>query len=158
MNPTEWGPAGWKFLHSITFAQPEKPNAQQSQHIRNFFNALGHLLPCQKCARHYLEFLSENPVPTGSRDSLTRWLVRLHNNANRATRERMPVKLPEFRYEDAVRVYAYPDGDVIPNPVDSTRAHPAIVTISVAVVVALVLGCLLLLVHACTGGRKCPIN
>ena len=78
----EWGPAGWFVLHSITFGQPEHPNAEQAKHIRQFFTSLGYVLPCKRCGEHYRQFVEQNPIPADDREKLTKWLVRLHNNAN----------------------------------------------------------------------------
>lgn len=157
MDPSEWGPAGWTFLHSITFGQPEHPNAEQAKHIRQFFTSLGYVLPCKRCGEHYRQFVEQNPIPADDREKLTKWLVRLHNNANASSRSRLPVKLPEFRYEDAVRRYAY-DRDVLSNPPGCGSFSIGIMILFVTVAMILVAGAVALLVYSCSGGRTCPIN
>ena len=157
MDPSEWGPAGWTFLHAISFGQPKAPNTKQAGHIRQFFTALGHVLPCKRCGEHYRKFIDENPIPADDREQLTRWLVRLHNNANAANRQRLPVKVPEYKYADAVRRYGY-DRDVLSNPIGCGSFSLGILILFATVAVFIVAGAVALLVHACTGGRKCPIN
>ena len=159
MDTSEWGPAGWKFLHSISFAQPEFPNEAQQSYIKAFFTSLGHVLPCKRCSKHYLEFVEQNPVPAEKRSELTRWLVRLHNNANKRTRSALPVPIPEFTYAAAEKRYAYPS-DVLSNPPPAQLSGSLLaLAIVFAVMVLIVLGgCVALLVQSCTGGRRCPLN
>ena len=82
------GPARWTFLHSITFGQPEHPNAEQARHIRQFFTS--RVRVPARCGEHYRQFVEQNPIPADDREKLTKWLVRLHNNANASGQSRFP--------------------------------------------------------------------
>ena len=156
MDPSEWGPGGWKFLHSITFAQPKKPNKFLQKHLRQFFESLGYLLPCSKCAKHFVEFSEKNPIPVANRDELCKWLVDAHNNANRENRERLPVSIPEFSYEQAVEMYAY-DDDMINTfePICKPKKIDLLVIIVVVIAAIAVVAtvCGLILRFSCYGSR-----
>jgi hypothetical protein len=78
----EWGPAAWKFLHSVTFAFPENPTLQDQQDAESLFLSLRSMLPCQACREHYESEIALHPPDTRSRQILSRWLVDLHNRVN----------------------------------------------------------------------------
>lgn len=85
-----WGPAGWLFLHSVTFGYPYTINSSNPDHATkkndylNFFYYLGKVLPCKYCRDSYMEFFKdlnlENNLDT--RDHLCRWLYDMHNKVN----------------------------------------------------------------------------
>lgn len=82
-----WGPPGWFFLHVITFGYPDEINLENKDriiHYANFFNSLGHVLPCKYCRNSYNEYIKEYPVESflESREALTRWLYIIHNKVN----------------------------------------------------------------------------
>lgn len=82
-----WGPPGWFFLHAVTFGYPYEINSENIDRVRhyaNFFNSLGHVLPCKYCRNSYNEYLSELPVENflKSRKDLTLWLYLIHNKVN----------------------------------------------------------------------------
>lgn len=82
-----WGPPGWFFLHSVTFGYPDEinpENVDRVRHYANFFNSLGHILPCKYCRNSYNEYISELPVENflNSRKDLTLWLYLIHNKVN----------------------------------------------------------------------------
>ena len=60
MMTNVWGPPGWVFLHCITIGYPIKIDPKNKEHISrkkhtmNFFNSLGHVLPCKYCRESYL--------------------------------------------------------------------------------------------------------
>lgn len=159
MDPSEWGPAGWKFLHSITFAQPEFPNTEQQNHIRQFFESLAHVIPCKRCSAHYQAFIRDNPVPTENRELLARWLVDLHNNANKSNRAKLPYSIPAYTYSDALKRYGYPS-DVLSNPPprEVLTGLRVLAVVFVVLVVACLAGALSLAIYSCTGGRVCPLT
>ena len=159
MEPSQWGPAGWLFLHAITFAQPPKPGKQQQQKLKNLFESLGYVLPCVKCCRHFREFVAQHPPPVDDREQLCRWLVDAHNNANAEKREQYPVKLTPYAYEDAAKKYAY-DRDVLTAEADKERHSirwRLYIVVSVILLV-IVLACGGLIWFSCTGGRTCPAH
>lgn len=82
-----WGPPGWFFLHSVTFGYPDEinpENVDRVRHYANFFNSLGHVLPCKYCRNSYNEYITELPVEhfLKSRKDLTLWLYLIHNKVN----------------------------------------------------------------------------
>ena len=92
MMVSMWGPHGWKYLHSVAHGYPEFPAEYDSLHknpigntesnYKMFFTLVGKTLPCRLCRESYVEFVSENPVRTESRQELTRWLWEIHNKVN----------------------------------------------------------------------------
>lgn len=82
-QPQEWGPAAWKFLHTITFAYPESPDHKTQEHTYHFFEMLQHVLPCSKCRGNFRDKFRQISTSTfRSREALTRWLVDIHNVVN----------------------------------------------------------------------------
>ena len=63
-----WGPAGWLFLHCVTFGYPYAINpenldhAYKQDHYKTFFNLVGYILPCKYCRESYIEFARETPI------------------------------------------------------------------------------------------------
>lgn len=87
-NMDSWGPAGWTFLHALTFAYPNDPSPQRRQAAFDLLHALGQLLPCERCARHWSTHVSETlATPESehlqSRTHLSRYIVDAHNRVNR---------------------------------------------------------------------------
>lgn len=123
MDPSEWGPGGWKLLHSITYAQPKYPNREQQKHINRFFESLPFVLPCKKCGEHFLKFMKQYPIPSHNRTKLCRWLVDAHNNANKKNRSKLPVPIPDFTYDQANELYAYEE-DILDNSMVESTCKP----------------------------------
>tara|TARA_B100001123_G_C15337334_1_gene1033342 strand:+ start:5479 stop:5886 length:408 start_codon:yes stop_codon:yes gene_type:complete len=82
MEPNIWGPAGWIFLHSITFNYPENPNYDEKQIYQNFFENLKFVLPCPNCQKHYAENIRKHPIRLDTRKELIEWLIDIHNEVN----------------------------------------------------------------------------
>lgn len=53
--PSVWGSSAWKFLHCVALSYPENPTAKQKNDYKNFFLSLDKILPCETCAKHFLE-------------------------------------------------------------------------------------------------------
>ena len=85
-----WGPAGWLFLHCVTFGYPYVINPQNPKHVGkrdeyyNFFYYLGKVMPCRYCRESYQQFFAEEDPAKhlGSRNDLSKWLYDLHNKVN----------------------------------------------------------------------------
>lgn len=88
MEPAEWGRSAWKFLHACSFAYPENPTRKQKESALAVFNNLGDILPCPICRRHYKENIAINPPRVTNKETLSQWLVELHNSVNKSRRER----------------------------------------------------------------------
>tara|TARA_Y100000389_G_C17395054_1_gene482054 strand:+ start:762 stop:1202 length:441 start_codon:yes stop_codon:yes gene_type:complete len=95
-SPGLWGTPLWNILHFITFRYTPREAAQMK---RLFQRHVPKLLPCDPCRKHYCRYIKLNPIRLESRESLSRWLVKIHNMTNKQLGK------PHFKYEDAVRRY-----------------------------------------------------
>lgn len=82
-----WGPAAWKYLHSVAFGYPVKPDDKQKKDYMEFFMLVGHTMPCGACRESYREFIKTKDTILDmkvmlNRETLTRWLFRVHNRVN----------------------------------------------------------------------------
>lgn len=85
MNPLVWGPSAWTFLHTITLAYPDCPNANDKNNIKGFFNSLRYVLPCHSCKNHFNKNLNKYPLTDEilcSKEKLIKWLINIHNEIN----------------------------------------------------------------------------
>ena len=105
-----WGPAGWLFLHCITFGYPYKINPNKTEDIekmkkyKDFFTLVGDVLPCKYCRESYKDFLKENPIEQHmrTRKEFTKWFYDIHNKINHK------LGVPECEipsFEDVTREY-----------------------------------------------------
>lgn len=97
-----WGKPFWNVLHAVTFSYPEKPEDDDKERIRIFFQLVPFYLPCSICGMHFVREMKESPMTdevVSSMDKLSRWLVDLHNSVN----ERL--KKPLVTYENAKKFY-----------------------------------------------------
>ena len=80
MDTRFWGPSGWRLLHSITFAYDPKNRTS----VAEAFTMLPFVLPCKFCRASLTEYMEADPLEPAlvSRDSLSRWLWRIHNKVN----------------------------------------------------------------------------
>jgi hypothetical protein len=103
MNPKFWGPHGWIFLHTVTMNYPKEPTNEDKTLYRNFFSSLKRVLPCEKCAHHYKQHIVDEPIDPAldSRDSLVRWLIKIHNKVNE------DLGYPHYTYEQVIEEYKY---------------------------------------------------
>jgi hypothetical protein len=81
-NNKIWGPDAWLFLHTITFNYPDNPNEQDKVNFFTFFDSLKHVLPCEKCKKHYRENSKDLKENLNSKDDLVKWLIDIHNQVN----------------------------------------------------------------------------
>ena len=85
MKPKIWGPHAWIFLHSVTMNYPDNPTHQDKKEMKDFFNSLRYVLPCEKCSKNLQFNMMKYPLTDNmlsSRDSLVRWLIEIHNMVN----------------------------------------------------------------------------
>jgi hypothetical protein len=102
MKTALWGPSAWRFLHAITFSYPENPNEDhKAAAVQLFGNVLKHLIPCADCCGHYCAEEHRDPIENhiGSRATLSKWLVALHNRVNSRLGK------PYYKYADAEAEY-----------------------------------------------------
>jgi hypothetical protein len=94
MNVKYWGPAGWKYLHTVTFNYPEEIDETDPDHVdlprrmQDLFENLQFTLPCKYCRASFQQFFKELPIEPflGGRKALTLWLYLMHNKVNRKLR------------------------------------------------------------------------
>lgn len=96
-SPEMWGSQAWHFIHmvALTFPPKEAVTEEVKAKYYNFFESLGHTLPCAFCSRHYKEKFDKNPPPLENSKELFQWTVDIHNSVNRDNGKR------EFTYEEA---------------------------------------------------------
>ncbi len=84
LSPTIWGNSIWASIHYIALGAPLQLNQQDKQNYKNFFLAIGNVLPCQKCIHNFQKHLYEIPIDNylNTRDQLFEWTVKLHNIVN----------------------------------------------------------------------------
>jgi hypothetical protein len=99
MKNSQWGPAAWLFLHSVTFQYPENPTDQDKNNYKIFFDSLQNILPCPNCREHYQKNLKENPMNLESRESLIKWVIDLHNAVNKKNSKK------EYSYDEVNDLY-----------------------------------------------------
>jgi hypothetical protein len=85
-----WGPHEWESFHATTFGYPIKPTDEEKQNYLQYFTLKGSVLPCIFCRRSYTQFINDKTSDTllnmdvmESRETLTRWGLRLHNAVNK---------------------------------------------------------------------------
>lgn len=78
-TPSDWGPPLWYQMHMKTFNY----DGDRKEIVR-YFNGITYLLPCDKCKKHYIDYLKAKPVHyyLDNRDDLIHWLIDLHNEVN----------------------------------------------------------------------------
>jgi hypothetical protein len=85
-----WGPAGWLFLHCVSFGYPFAINSDNPEHLTKkedyfkFFYYLGKVFPCKYCRESYQDFIKEIPLhdKLNTRKDLCKWLYDIHNKVN----------------------------------------------------------------------------
>ena len=172
-DPMLWGPAGWKFLHFITFAYPTRPSRQHRRDYSTFLSSVGNVLPCRSCRQHYqrrirlakkdalghFEFLS-------SRVAFSTWMVDLHNAVN-ASKGKGSVDYDSIRtqYETAANLCSSPsntgsytsllqDRDETATRTSPRLLEPAMtkkeIAISIAVIAVCAVACAVAVHYHCT--------
>ena len=104
MDTRFWGPSGWRLLHSITFAYIPRTDMAV---VGEMFTMLPFVLPCKFCRTSLQEYMEADPLEPAlkSRESLTRWLWRIHNSVNGKLRDqKLPVE-PDPPFEKVKEVY-----------------------------------------------------
>lgn len=88
METIYWGPAGWRFLHLITFLYPESPDSGDKILMRDFMNLITDILPCKYCRASFNKYSASLDLAEylDSRDQLIDWLYKMHNKVNKKLR------------------------------------------------------------------------
>jgi len=84
------GPAQWMALHS--YAAAYEPSSETRKAAIEYVNAIAVLFPCEKCSRHFKEFLSRNNIEHYLSDNhrFFLWTYLAHDGATRHKGETSP--------------------------------------------------------------------
>ena len=104
-QPTEWGPAVWRLLHSLaerSLLTPQKQLGEEKRLWFNLLNGLRYSLPCPNCRKHYNEYyithLIDNFIKNNTFNMELRiWLYNLHCDANKHTGKYTTIMIEELR-------------------------------------------------------------
>lgn len=85
MDTRVWGPHAWEYLHTLTFNYPTNPTDKDKQTFISYMDLTSKTLPCTTCRVHFAKLLKKYPTEqyVANRDTLSRWLVMLHNSVNK---------------------------------------------------------------------------
>jgi hypothetical protein len=83
-----WGPHFWETLHCASAGYPLEPTELDKKNYRDFYIAVGNVLPCRYCRESYKDFITKeketliNDEIFESRDNLMYWVYKLHERVN----------------------------------------------------------------------------
>ena len=100
MSRSVWGPATWRFLHTVAAKIRPESFASQRNELITLVRKVCDVLPCPECRSHALQNLNRaNFSNIKSRDDLINFLFEFHNMVNAQTRK--PKQMPDVlcRYE-----------------------------------------------------------
>lgn len=82
-----WGPHYWFFIMTLALSYQDFPNEVTKRKYYDFFSNLPLFIPDEKMGRDFSVMLDKYPVTPylGSKDSLVRWVVFIHNKYNELT-------------------------------------------------------------------------
>ena len=79
-----WGPNYWFFMMSVALSYPDFPNDITKRKYYDFFQNLPFFIPDPDMGNKFSRMLDKYPISPylGSKDSLVRWVVFIHNKYN----------------------------------------------------------------------------
>jgi hypothetical protein len=94
-----WGPDTWKGINAIVRFYPETPTQTERDDYRRYLESLKFVLPCDKCKKHYTEYLDNIDWEeiTTNRFTMTKAVIDLHNSINKRNNKR-ELDYPEAMY------------------------------------------------------------
>ena len=93
-----WGPKAWFFIDTIILSYPDNPNYEDIKIFKQFILSLEKLLPCEKCRKHFGEFVNKNPLDESilsSKPNLIKWILKCHNSV-RKIQKKDEITLDDF--------------------------------------------------------------
>lgn len=103
MNPSPeiWGNHFWFSMHTASFFYPEYPTPTDMHKYKQFYESFAYVIPCPDCKNHFYQLMNDYPIDSylESRDSLSRWVVLVHNKVN----ERLGKK--QMSYQQVIDEY-----------------------------------------------------
>lgn len=101
MDTRFWGPSGWRLLHLITFTYEPKHRSA----VKKLFSLLPYVLPCKFCRASLSDYMKQEPIQLDSRETLTKWLYRIHNLVNEKLRGQGLLNDPNPSFDSVKKVY-----------------------------------------------------
>jgi hypothetical protein len=79
-----WGPHYWFFMMSVALSYPDFPNETTKRKYYDFFTNFALFIPDPDMGKRFSGMLDRYPITPylGSKDSLVRWVVFIHNKYN----------------------------------------------------------------------------
>ncbi|OAD77316.1 hypothetical protein PHYBLDRAFT_108245 [Phycomyces blakesleeanus NRRL 1555(-)] len=76
------GRSTWTLLHTMAAYYPEKPAEEEKKSMTRFMESFAQHYPCWFCKDDFQKHMAAEPVQVVSRDALSQWLCRRHNEVN----------------------------------------------------------------------------
>jgi hypothetical protein len=97
-----WGSSMWIFLHTMSFNYPVEPTKEDKKHYMEFLKSLQYILPCRTCRENYTKNIKAKDTKLTvsvlkNRETLSRWLNKLHNTINNQLGKNKDVKYEDCR-------------------------------------------------------------
>ena len=86
INSDIWGPKAWFFIDSSILGYPNNPSSDEKLAFLNFLTSLQIVIPCEKCRKHFSEYIKKYPLNNiilSSKKKLVEWILECHNNVRR---------------------------------------------------------------------------
>tara|TARA_B100001741_G_C16553449_1_gene600831 strand:- start:4501 stop:5049 length:549 start_codon:yes stop_codon:yes gene_type:complete len=125
---SSWGPCGWTFLHTASYAYPDNPLKIDKENMFKFLWYFARVIPCGICRKDFTQYIAamlpelENSTIFDSKTELVRFLIDAHNYVNRKLGKR------EYTYHEVDEIYLFGE----------SRAISISLIIAIVVVIALV--------------------
>ena len=103
LDPRIWGKSYWDVIHIILLQYPENPTPEDKDAVRQFFELLKSIMPCQTCTSHYAHNLLQFPLSDdilSSKNKLIEWGLTLENEVNSRTGKK------NITYDDLIKKYS----------------------------------------------------
>ena len=103
-----WGPAGWTYLHTVTFTYPMQPTIEDRTTFVDFLFAFAAVIPCYRCRTDFKGMVQTHfgtkqeaieSKHLENRNVLSKIIVEFHNIVN----EKIGKK--RMSYENVVKLY-----------------------------------------------------
>lgn len=97
-DPEIWGPAYWRFMHSVSLSYPETPTQTDKKCVYELFTNLPRWIPHDKSRLLFSHMLDMYPITAylDSRTALVTWVHYVHNRVNDAL-DKPQLSMAEFR-------------------------------------------------------------
>jgi len=82
----------WIVMHQLFSLLPEDFDETNGEPIKKFINSLSTELPCAICRKHWLQYLTNNPLTIINKTSTILWLFNAHNSVS-ITNNKKPLSI-----------------------------------------------------------------